>query len=54
MAVLLLAFMVMLVKLGDSFSQFRPSRFAFVLCVALSIHGILSFNPHAIWEPDSE
>ena len=51
MDVLLLAFLVMLVKLG-SVVQFRigPAVFAFALCVAMSMLASLLFDPHAIWE----
>lgn len=54
MDVMLLAFLVMLVKLGN-IVQFHigPAVFAFVLCVAMSMVASLSFDPHAIWE-DSE
>jgi paraquat-inducible protein A len=51
MDVMLLAFMVMLVKLGSLVQfQFGPAVIAFVLCVGLSIWASVSFNPHAIWE----
>ena len=51
MDVLLLAFLVMLVKVG-SLVQFRigPAVFAFVLCVAMSMLASLMFDPHGIWE----
>ena len=51
MDVLLLAFLVMLVKLGDVV-EFRigPAVLAFVLCVAMSMIASLSFDPHSIWE----
>ena len=51
MDVMLLAFMVMLVKLG-SLVQFRfgPAVIAFVFCVGLSMFASMSFDPHAIWE----
>lgn len=54
MDVMLLAFLVMLVKLGN-IVQFHigPAVFAFVLCVAMSMVASLSFDPHALWE-DSE
>ena len=54
MDVMLLAFLVMLVKLGN-LVEFRlgPAVFAFVLCVAMSMVASISFDPHAIWE-DSE
>jgi paraquat-inducible protein A len=51
MDVMLLAFMVMLVKLGSLVDfQFGPAVVAFVLCVAMSMVASLSFDPHAIWE----
>jgi len=51
MDVMLLAFLVMLVKLGDLVKfQFGPAVFAFVLCVVMSMIASLSFDPHAIWE----
>jgi paraquat-inducible protein A len=51
MDVMLLAFMVMLVKLG-SLVEFHlgPAVFAFVACVAMSMIASLTFDPHAIWE----
>jgi paraquat-inducible protein A len=51
MDVMLLAFMVMLVKLG-SLVEFHigPAVFAFVLCVTMSLVASLTFDPHAIWE----
>lgn len=51
MDVLLLAFMVMLVKLG-TLVQFRfgSAVVAFVGCVAMSMVASLLFDPHAIWE----
>lgn len=54
MDVMLLAFMVMLVKLGTLVEfRFGPAVIAFVLCVALSMVASLSFDPHTIWN-DSE
>ena len=51
MDVMLLAFLVMLVKLGDMVEfSFGPAIFAFILCVAMSMLASLSFDPHAIWE----
>ena len=51
MDVLLLAFMVMLVKLGTLVEfHFGPAVIAFVGCVALSMVASLLFDPHAIWE----
>jgi paraquat-inducible protein A len=51
MDVMLLAFLVMLVKLGSLVEfQFGPAVFAFVLCVAMSLVASLMFDPHAIWE----
>ena len=51
MDVMLLAFLVMLVKLG-SLIEFHigPAVLAFVLCVAMSMIASMSFDPHAIWE----
>ena len=54
MDVMLLAFLVMLVKLGNLVQfQFGPAVIAFILCVAMSMIASISFDPHAIWE-DSE
>ena len=51
MDVMLLAFLVMLVKLGDMVEfHFGPAIVAFVLCVAMSMFASLSFDPHAIWD----
>jgi paraquat-inducible protein A len=54
MDVMLLAFMVMLVKLG-SLVQFHlgPAVVAFVFCAAMSMLASMSFDPHAIWEEDA-
>ena len=53
MDVMLLAFLVMLVKLGNLVEfQFGPAVLAFILCVAMSMIASLSFDPHAIWEDD--
>jgi paraquat-inducible protein A len=53
MDVMLLAFMVMLVKLGSLVDfHFGPAVVAFVLCVAMSMVASLSFDPHAIWKGD--
>ena len=55
MDVMLLAFLVMLVKLGDMVEfQFGPAIVAFVLCVAMSMVASLTFDPHAIWEKSIE
>jgi paraquat-inducible protein A len=55
MDVMLLAFLVMLVKLGNLVEfHFGPAVIAFVLCVALSMLASLSFDPHAIWEDPHE
>lgn len=55
MDVMLLAFLVMLVKLGDMVEfHFGPAIIAFVLCVAMSMIASLTFDPHAIWEEVSE
>jgi paraquat-inducible protein A len=53
MDVLLLAFMVMLVKLG-SLVQFRmgPAVFAFILCVVMSMVASICFDPHSIWNDE--
>lgn len=53
MDVLLLAFLVMLVKIG-SLVEFHvgPAVFSFVACVALSMIASLSFDPHAIWDEE--
>lgn len=51
MDVMLLAFLVMLVKIGEMVQfSFGPAVFAFTLCVAMSMLASLSFDPHAIWE----
>jgi len=51
MDVMLLAFMVMLVKLGTLVQfQFGPAVWAFVLCVAMSMLASISFDPHTIWD----
>lgn len=53
MDVMLLAFMVMLVKLGSLVEfHFGPAVIAFVLCVAMSMLASMSFDPHGIWEED--
>ena len=55
MDVMLLAFLVMLVKLGDMVEfHFGPAILAFVACVAMSMIASLTFDPHAIWEKQSE
>lgn len=55
MDVMLLAFLVMLVKLGDLVEfQFGPAILAFATCVAMSMFASLSFDPHAIWEEIDE
>ena len=51
----LLAFMVMLVKLGSLVEfRFGPAVIAFVLCVAMSMLASITFDPHVIWESDNE
>lgn len=51
MDVMLLAFLVMLVKLGSLVEfQFGPAVVAFSLCVAMSMIASLLFDPHSIWE----
>ncbi|WP_339910827.1 paraquat-inducible protein A [Symmachiella dynata] len=55
MDVLLLAFLVMLVKLGSLVEfHFGPAVFAFVACVAMSMLASLSFDPYEIWEVSDE
>ena len=51
--VMLLAFLVMLVKLG-SLIEFHigPAVVAFVLCVGMSMLASLFFDPQAIWQDD--
>ncbi len=51
MDVMLLAFLVMLVKLGNLVEfHFGPAIIAFVLCVSMSMIASMSFDPHAIWD----
>ncbi len=51
MDVMLLAFLVMLVKLGDLATfKIGPAVVAFVACVTLSMLASLSFDHHSIWE----
>ena len=53
MDVLLLAFLVMLVKLGELVEfHFGPAIIAFVLCVTMSMIASLMFDPHVIWEAE--
>lgn len=53
MDVMLLAFLVMLVKLGNLVQfTFGPAIIAFVACVTMSMLASISFDPHAIWEDD--
>ncbi|NOY30674.1 MAG: paraquat-inducible protein A [Planctomycetes bacterium] len=53
MDVMLLAFLVMLVKLGTLVQfQFGPAVWAFVMCVAMSIVASLCFDPHTIWNDE--
>lgn len=55
MDVMLLAFLVMLVKLGSLVEfHFGPAVIAFVLCVALSMVASMSFDPHAIWNDNDQ
>jgi paraquat-inducible protein A len=54
MDVLLLAFLVMLVKLGNLVNfHFGYGVVAFTLCVAMSLIASISFDPHAIWEKEA-
>ena len=51
MDVMLLAFLVMLVKLGNLVQfEFGPAVIAFIACVTMSMIASLTFDPHAIWE----
>ena len=51
MDVMLLAFLVMMVKLGDVVEfHIGPAIIAFVLCVIMSMIASISFDPHGIWE----
>jgi len=55
MDVMLLAFLVMLVKLGDMVEfHLGPAVLAFVLCVVMSMLASISFDPHLIWDGDDE
>ncbi|MFK7767522.1 MAG: paraquat-inducible protein A [Mariniblastus sp.] len=55
MDVMLLAFLVMLVKLGEMVEfHFGPAIVAFVLCVSMSMIASITFDPHAIWEESIE
>ena len=54
MDVMLLAFLVMLVKLGNVVEfQLGPAVIVFVLCVVMSVIASATFDPHAIWEEES-
>ncbi len=53
MDVMLLAFLVMLVKLGKLVQfHFGPAVIAFVACVALSMFASMCFSPAAIWQDE--
>lgn len=55
MDVMLLAFLVMLVKLGSLVEfHFGPAVIAFISCIALSMIASLCFDPHAIWTDDEK
>ena len=55
MDVMLLAFMVMLVKLGSLVEfHFGPAVWAFVFCVAMSMLASICFDPHTIWDEDRD
>lgn len=55
MDVMLLAFLVTLVKLGDLVEfHFGPAIIAFTLCVVMSMIASITFDPHAIWEEQGE
>jgi len=54
MDVLLLAFLVMLIKLGSLVTfHLGPAIVAFVLCVILSMAASLCFDPHSIWDEEA-
>jgi paraquat-inducible protein A len=54
MDVMLLAFLVMLVKLGSLVEfHFGPAVWAFVFCVSMSMLASLSFNPYSIWDDNA-
>lgn len=54
MDVMLLAFLVMLVKLGNLIEfHFGPAVVAFVLCVVASMVASMLFDPHLIWDDRS-
>ena len=54
MDVMLLAFMVMLVKLGSIVHfSFGAAVWAFVFCVAMSMLASICFDPHTIWDESS-
>jgi paraquat-inducible protein A len=53
MDVLLLAFFVMLIKLGSLVTfHYGPAVVYFTLCVGFSILASLSFDPHSIWDSE--
>ncbi len=53
--VMLLAFMVMLVKLGNLVEfHFGPAVLAFVVCVAMSMLASIFFDPHVIWQTEEQ
>jgi paraquat-inducible protein A len=53
MDVMLLAFLVMMVKVGDMVEfHLGPAVVAFVACVAMSMVASLSFDPHSIWDDE--
>ena len=55
MDVMLLAFLVMLVKLGDLVDfHLGPAVFAFVGCVVMSMLASISFDVHSIWDLQEE
>ncbi len=54
MDVLLLAFLVRLIKLGNLVTfNFGYGVVAFTLCVTMSLIASMSFDPHTIWEDDA-
>ena len=55
MDVMLLAFLVMMVKLGDVVEfHIGPAIVAFVLCVVMSMVASITFDPHGIWDEFDE
>lgn len=52
--VMVLAFLVMLVKLGNIVTfRFGPAVLAFVACVVLSMFASFTFDPHSLWDDEA-